>query len=64
VGLSAVVDARRDPVHTNAGSPSPPPFDTPDIFTAFQLQRGLKLVPTKALVEVIVIDHVEKPSAN
>jgi uncharacterized protein (TIGR03435 family) len=27
-------------------------------------QLGLKLAATKATVEVIVIDHVEKPSAN
>jgi uncharacterized protein (TIGR03435 family) len=27
-------------------------------------QLGLKLATTKALVEVIVIDHIEKPSAN
>lgn len=36
----------------------------PDIFTAFQEQLGLKLVPTRAPVDVMVIDHVEKPSAN
>ncbi len=36
----------------------------PDIFTAIQQQLGLKLVPTKTQVDVIVIDHVEKPSEN
>jgi uncharacterized protein (TIGR03435 family) len=35
----------------------------PDLFTAFQ-QLGLKLVSTKAPVDVLVIDHVEKPSEN
>ena len=37
---------------------------SPDIFAAIQQQLGLKLVSTKAPVDVIVIDHVEKPSEN
>jgi uncharacterized protein (TIGR03435 family) len=36
----------------------------PDLFTAIQEQLGLKLVSTKAPVDVLVIDHVEGPSAN
>ena len=36
----------------------------PPLLTAIQEQLGLKLVPTKAPVEVIVIDHLERPSAN
>jgi uncharacterized protein (TIGR03435 family) len=36
----------------------------PSIYTALQEQLGLRLVPTKAPVDVIVIDHVERPSAN
>ncbi|HVO96575.1 MAG TPA: TIGR03435 family protein [Bryobacteraceae bacterium] len=45
-----------------------PPGDNadapPDLFTAFQQQLGLKLESTKAPVDVLVIDRVEKPSAN
>jgi hypothetical protein len=34
------------------------------IFTALQEQLGLKLEPAKAPVKSLVIDHVERPSAN
>jgi uncharacterized protein (TIGR03435 family) len=44
--------------------PTSDPAAPPDLFTAFQEQLGLKLEPTKAPVDVLVIDHVDKPSAN
>jgi uncharacterized protein (TIGR03435 family) len=54
----------------SADSPSEPqaPADnlgaTPDLFTAFQQQLGLRLTSTKAPVDMLAIDKVEKPSAN
>ena len=50
------------------GARVPPPTDDPNappnLFTAIQEQLGLKLEATRAKADVIVIDHIEKPSAN
>lgn len=53
---------------SSLGMKIPPPSDKPDappgLFIAIQEELGLKLEPTKAPVNVLVIDHIEKPSGN
>ena len=43
-----------------------PPADATNagVFTAIQEQLGLKLAAAKAPVDVLVIDHIERPAAN
>jgi len=49
---------------TSAHREQGPDLSDIDVFSALQRQLGLKLVPEKALVDVVVIDHAEKPSPN
>jgi uncharacterized protein (TIGR03435 family) len=48
----------------NAPPPAPDADAPPDLFTAMQQQLGLKMGMTKAPVDVMVIDKVDKPSDN
>jgi uncharacterized protein (TIGR03435 family) len=47
-----------------SATPTENPPQGPDIFTAVQEQLGLKMQSRKEPIEIIVIDHAEKASAN
>ena len=77
LALSLVIEARRPVIdrtgltgdfdmeltfapYNSAVADSP----APDLFTAVQEQLGLRLEPARAPVDVLVIDHVEKPTPD
>jgi len=66
VRLRFVPDQATQGLPGGALSTTPPEPDPtrPDIFAALQEQMGLKLTSSKGTAEVLVIDHVERPSAN
>jgi len=72
-GFTGLFDLRLDflPDETTSVIPPPPPESEearnptiPTIHTALQQQLGLRLESSKAPVDVLVIDHIEKPSPN
>ncbi len=54
------------PLGDSPGHESSQPVDTsgPTIFSALQEQLGLRLESQRGPVEILVIDHIEKPSEN
>jgi uncharacterized protein (TIGR03435 family) len=70
-GLTGPFDVRLDflPDDSTPHLPPPPPGGSsdgasPPILSAIPEQLGLRLEASKGAVEVIVIDRVERPSAN
>jgi uncharacterized protein (TIGR03435 family) len=52
------------PPQEDSGTGALPDFFSRQIFSIVQDQLGLKLSAAKGSVEMLVIDHVEQPSAN
>ena len=61
-GLTGEYDFRIEATLLSRGRT--PEFGDLSVFTAVQDQLGLRLVPDKAKLEVLVVDRIEKPSAN
>jgi len=69
-GLTGRYDFKLTWTPEDAAVPAPQPADSaadlagPSLFAAIPEQLGLKLESIKGPVDVLVIDHVEKPTAN
>ena len=61
-GLAGAFDLDLEWAPNQLSQPEPP--TGPSIFTALQEQLGLKLEPARGPVEILVVDHAEKPSQN
>lgn len=63
-GLRGAYDFKIEATPESRMSGDDPDLKNISIFTAVQQQLGLKLESRKAMIEVLVVDHLEKPSPN
>lgn len=66
-GIPGCFDFQMEWSHQQDGAAKPADANEivrPSIFTALQEQLGLKLESTKGPIEIIVVDHAEKPTEN
>jgi uncharacterized protein (TIGR03435 family) len=62
--VSTPISKENDEDSQAPGNAVPPDSTGPSLFTAIQEQLGLKLKAKKAPVEVLVINHIDRPSEN
>ena len=63
-GFDLELEFTPDPSAAGGQPPAASDTNLPSIFTALEEQLGLKLVPERRPVEVLVIDRVERPTEN
>ena len=63
-GVDGMFDILLEFASERSGDASPAPSDSPSVFTALQEQLGLRLQPRRVPVELLVIDHVERPTPD
>jgi uncharacterized protein (TIGR03435 family) len=63
-GLTGKYDMSVDLLQQGTSAPGAEGDAGPSIFTVVQEQLGLRLEPAKDSVEILVVDHVERPTEN
>ena len=63
-GFDLELEFTPDPSAAGGQPPAVSDTNLPSLFTALEEQLGLKLVPERRPVEVLVIDRVERPTDN
>ena len=66
-GLQGVFDVElqfRAPEQQAAAGAAPPASDLPPLEAAVEEQLGLKLQPIREATDVLIIDHIERPTSN
>jgi uncharacterized protein (TIGR03435 family) len=63
-GLAGAYDFKIEATPESRMKGDDPDLKNTSIFSAVQQQLGLKLESQKALIEVLVVDHVQQPSPN
>lgn len=58
------LDASGNPIETSNATADSPQTSYPNLFPALEQELGLKLEPTKTMLEVFIIDHAQPPSSN
>ncbi len=63
-GFDFELEFAADPLAAGGQPPAVSDTTLPSMFTALEEQLGLKLVPARTPVEVLVIDRIERPTEN